>query len=243
MRKTKKVKKMTYHRMSNIFNNFDTGNGIFTALDVLDFPWLENTAQNIDTMYFLTHSGMKIPSNLVLHFLDTNNHITNDGRRTLANIITTRFKQKWNDIEATLHYEYNPIENYDLTEQETVNSVDEGSNNETNEVTTNSNASTTNTLTGSTTSETSTASTGNTENNVSKYGFNSTDGVNSDKEVIDTNNDVNVEGTQISENNGTQATENHGTESHNISAHEENTRNVERVLTRHGNIGVMSAQQ
>ena len=113
----KKIKEIV-----DIFSN--STSGIFNALYNLvvskqvseKFDWLkEHEALDID--YYVSHSGEKYASRFYNEMLDHNKTIGD-----IASVVFNRFKDKWEKSYDALMMEYNPINNYDMTEKETVNS-------------------------------------------------------------------------------------------------------------------------
>lgn len=82
----------------------------------VNFKWLDNYA-NLDLDYYLGHSGEKYLAPLYIGVLPNNN-----PEALLGNILLNRFKQNWIDRFKAYQMEYNPINNYDMKEKETVNS-------------------------------------------------------------------------------------------------------------------------
>lgn len=97
-----------------------TGNGIFNALSTYH-SWMDATL--MDYEYYYNHSGDKIASNLVVAFGNDFSKITS--------IIENRFGKQWDRLHATLTMEYNPIENYNMSESTTIESSKEGTINDT----------------------------------------------------------------------------------------------------------------
>lgn len=141
--------------------------------------------------------------------------LTSEKLSTVANLVFYMYRGNWEKLYYTLSLEYNPISNYDMSETETVD------NDRTN----------TRTNTGTQTTAGSNSATGSTSSNADNnvYGFNS---VNS---VGDTENDVTA-------SNTTSSTDSHTT-TDNLTETETGGENIERTLTRSGNIGVTTSQQ
>ena len=113
----KKIKEIV-----DIFSN--STSGIFNALYNLvqteqvseKFDWLkEHEALDID--YYVSHSGEKYASRFYLTMLEHDKTISD-----IANIIFNKFSDKWKRIYDAIKMEYNPINNYDMVENEKVNS-------------------------------------------------------------------------------------------------------------------------
>ena len=114
---------MTLTKLNDVFENWATGDGIFTDLNALSPPWkLEDATENIKLIgslnmaYHGAHSGDKNISPVVYKFLSSEDANT---RSKLANIIFTMYEDKWAKLWDALQIEYNPIENYNMTETET----------------------------------------------------------------------------------------------------------------------------
>lgn len=89
-----------------------------------DFPWLDK-ASLLDIEYIGNHSGDKTVSPLIDKFIEDNSVLTNpfiltsDQRIVLADILLTKYRNKWSRLYAVESAEYNPIENYSMVEEET----------------------------------------------------------------------------------------------------------------------------
>ena len=148
--------------------------GIFSYLNALEVPWKNDVSDNqLDIIYHGSRSGNKIIGSLIENYLD-NNTVSDDNKIIIAQAIYTIYIKNWNALYKTLSLEYNPIENYSMTETENVQDTHKG--------TLESNGNNTNTYIETTIVD-------DTSNN-QLWGFNSTDSVNSDKQTGDTTRDV-----------------------------------------------------
>lgn len=148
--------------------------GIFSYLNALEVPWKDDISGNqLDIIYHGSRSGNKIIGSLIENYLD-NNTVSDDNKIIIAQAIYTIYIKNWNALYKTLSLEYNPIENYSMTETENVQDTHKG--------TLESNGNNTNTYI-------ETTLVNDTSNN-QLWGFNSTDSVNSDKQTGDTTRDV-----------------------------------------------------
>ena len=114
---------MTLTKLNDVFENWAVGDGIFTDLNALTPPWkLEDVTENtklissLNMAYHGAHSGDKNISPVVHKFLTAEDVNT---RSKLANIIFTMFADKWSKLWNALEVEYNPLQNYNMTEIET----------------------------------------------------------------------------------------------------------------------------
>lgn len=97
-----------------------SGGGIFTALQSQPVPWAtENIALLLDIEYYGNYSGNKLTSPLVDHLLDDDGKLPTSAITTLSNIITALCNKSWLKEWATYTAVYDPIKNYDMTEQMT----------------------------------------------------------------------------------------------------------------------------
>lgn len=185
--------------------------GFFSYLNALEVPWKSDISGNqLDVVYHGLRSGHKVIGPLIENYLE-NNTVSDDNKITIAQAIFSIYIKNWNALYKTLSLEYNPIENYSMTETENVQDSHKG--------TTESDATDTDTNT-----ETTIVN-DNASNQL--WGFNSTDSVNSDKQVGDTT--KNVDGTRNATHKNTD------TETKDITS--------DRTLKRSGNIGVTTSQQ
>lgn len=253
-------------KLNEVFTDY-INNGIFTFLNSLDVPWKEkNISQQLNLQYHGNISGKKETSPLVDSLIVENN-LTDDSKTMLAMSIFSIYSNKWNKLYRILSLEYEPIENYNMTETEKITSTNENTDTITTN-TTNSND-VTETNTGTNTANDSENTTGkntitdsrtiaennNVTNNNSLYGFNSASGVNADSQNGTETRDTTDNNTHNDDLKGTRTNEH--TENINTSkvtaqkndikdvkdgTHTENG-SQDRTLTRHGNIGVTTSQQ
>lgn len=159
--------------LNSVYSEWIT-KGIFSYLNALEVPWKNDVSGNqLDIIYHGSRSGNKIIGSLIENYLD-NNTVSDDNKIIIAQAIYTIYIKNWNALYKTLSLEYNPIENYSMTETENVQDTHKG--------TLESNGNNTNTYT-------ETTLVNDTSNN-QLWGFNSTDSVNSDKQTGDTTRDV-----------------------------------------------------
>ena len=206
---------MTLTKLNDVFDDWLTGDGIFTDLNEFGVPWKtgeetdDDLIKNLNMAYHGSHSGDKNISPIVHKFLTSEDTET---RAKLAGIIYIMFGDKWSKLWDAFSVEYNPIENYSMVETMTDDTkvTDYGR---------------TSTRTDNLTDTNTPNLTNNTDN--SKYAFNSSSAVPTDEMEQRTT------GTNTDTHTGTQGYVNGGRDTE--------TRNYE--LTRSGNIGVTTSQQ
>lgn len=243
-------------KMKEIFPN--PSNGIFNYINI-ENAGLDNKV-NLNIAYH-TSNGNKLISPLLENFVN-NGSITSDNLTIVGNTISEIYKEKWKALYKTIILSYNPIENYNMTENETINS--DIANNESstskstnNSTTTNtSNVSQTNNSTSTNKSNTSQTDNNTVENTASTdlqtYGFNSSSAVDKDKnsstENIKNNTTSTNESTSSITDNNTLNNESTSSITGNNTLNNENTitssasNDVVRELKRSGNIGVTTTQ-
>lgn len=185
--------------------------GIFSYLNALEVPWKNDiTGNELDINYHGFRSGHKIVGSLIENFLE-NNVVSDENKIIIAQAIYAMYIKNWNALYKTLSLEYNPIENYSMLETENVQDSHKGT---LKSNSTNTNTNTENTIVNDT-------------SNNQLWGFNSTDSVNSDKQVGDTTRNVDESTNSTHENTDTEIKD--------IIS--------DRTLKRSGNIGVTTSQQ
>lgn len=185
--------------------------------------WLD---EELDIEFFGNHSGDKATSTLLDHLLARNTdpddeELGADERATIAGMVWRKFADKWSRLyDLLVSTEYNPIENYDMTETETPNlsrkhSVSDGFKE---------------TITRAADQDVTESTTGTAESDI--FAFNSSTPVPSGTGE----NEQTIHRTGAAEDN----TE---TEERTQIGYREDTETGTRTLTRAGNIGVMTVQQ
>lgn len=129
--------------IADIFPEWKTSGAILTRIATVGtLPWANDNYDNflLDVDY-IGNSGNKRISPLVERFMDTNGTISENDLLTVAKVIFQRYRVSWDKLYKTLKLEYNPIENYRMTENEGGNSTttSESSSNGTGETTVESN--------------------------------------------------------------------------------------------------------
>ena len=114
--------------LRDVFDGWEDGEAIFDAISnyastaEIDLPWEGEEAGFVDPTvldieYFGNHSGSKFCSPLVMHLLNSSGKVPSTARTTLAKIILSKYYPNWKYLWATVTAEYNPIHNYDMTEE------------------------------------------------------------------------------------------------------------------------------
>lgn len=252
------------------------GGAVFTDLEnnhSETFEWLENIGGLLDAEYFGNHSGNKETSPLIDDFIENNYdeevehpvELTTAQRTLLSNIIANKYANKWSRLYAIMSAEYNPIENYSMTEEEVPDITKQFSVSDnyavTNETTKATNISTTETpsndykVTEEKKVNTDLSVETDTTTSADVYGFNSTAPVPSNEgsgnSTVTTSGDeeTNKETTTKTQEGYMTITEegsaqdNIETNTQSQTGYRQETETGTRTLTRSGNIGVTTSQQ
>lgn len=247
--------------------------GIFTVLNNYNVPWKsENIYESLNLAYYYNHSGQKNISPLVSGILGSDTTLSDTDKTKVSKLVYDICAKNWQYEWDALFSEYNPIENYNADETETIT---HGGNDTTNKSGTDTHTlsgtdteheSGTNTITNSgddilkntgTTTSTNTNKDGTSETVNQIYGFNSSDPANDGTSKTTVNQTITDERTD-----DLTATTTHGlktddtrnmsnsttygrVDSDNIDITEKTdyNNNENRTLKRHGNIGVTTSQQ
>ena len=255
--------KLKIQRLKEAWKN-PTTNGIFHNLQTLDVPWQElNIDTSLDVQYHFNRSGEKIVAPLISSFTDNEDELKNADIATITNVVYNMFLNKWAKLYELLSLEFDPIENYNMMEEETVNrdTTDRTTHTGTQGTThtgtqadaqtgTQTNAQSGGTSTNSTGSGTSS---GSGSNDSSIYGFNSSSAVGereNDSMTSATTSTTNTEtftttrsDTRTDNLTNTRTDNLTDTRTDNLTDAGTGTEDITRTLTRSGNIGVTTSQQ
>lgn len=210
----------------SVFYNQETRQGIFHYLQSFDVPWKdENISTSLDDVY-ISKSGSKTIAPLISSEI-VGGELSESAKQRIATEVYTVFNIQWSKRYNTLSFEYNPIENYRMTETEETTAHDESSRTENGTINRDDNTTRTDIGTIGTVDNRS-------ENN-NVFGFNSSDSVGSDS--------LGVSGSSTDTHNLTYTEVLDGEEVRADSSTSESDRTDNRELTRGGNIGVTTSQQ
>ena len=77
----------------------------------------------VDTLYFDTHSGERFSARIITRRIGDAGYLTSDDRRTISNLVYAMFKIQWTKLWETMNTDYEPLTNYQMTENETGNNT------------------------------------------------------------------------------------------------------------------------
>ncbi len=93
---------------------------IIHSIERFDVPWKNNNYSVPNDMdYVYNHSATRLISRMVFILLNTNEKLTQNAIDILAETIYKMYSRKWNKLYETFNLQYNPLENYDMTEEMT----------------------------------------------------------------------------------------------------------------------------
>ena len=108
--------------LNEAFADYETKGGIFSNIDNL--PWSSVMAGlQADTLYFDTHSGERFSARIITRRIGDAGYLTSDDRRTISTLVYVMFKTQWTKLWETMNPNYEPLTNYNMTEDETGNNT------------------------------------------------------------------------------------------------------------------------
>lgn len=115
-------------RLEDVFPMAAAGQGIFHYLESFDVPWKDAVeSAPLDLQYHLNRSGEKYVAPLVTKLVGDELPLSDSDFTKLAQVLFTVYGISWTKLYATLSLEYNPINNYDMTENEETTTEGESS--------------------------------------------------------------------------------------------------------------------
>lgn len=112
-----------WKRLEEVFPDAIIGKGIFSFLDKTAVPWKGDVESSfLDLQYHVNRSGEKIISPILQKFLKTEDQLSDESLQKIANMIFVLYDKSWTKLYDTLSLEYNPIDNYNMVENEETDS-------------------------------------------------------------------------------------------------------------------------
>lgn len=95
--------------------------GIFTALNNYSVPWAsDNIYESLNLIYYYNHSGQKNIGPLVSAVLGDDSSLTDDDISKIAAAVYRVYNKDWRYVWDAVFADYDPIENYNAIEAETI---------------------------------------------------------------------------------------------------------------------------
>lgn len=235
--------------LNEAFSDYETKGGIFSNIDNL--PWSSvMTGDQMDTLYFDTHSGERFSSRIIINRMRFNGLLSSADRKTIATLVYARFRTQWSRLWATMNSDYDPLNNYKMQEtaegEESSTRTPDLTKGDTGTVQTTGQDTRTPNLTRNGTGTVKDEGSGTNNNQNGIWGFNSSESVPSDmSDGRVTNNNTTTRDLTDTET-GTDTTDHTNTDTYNRSYTETGTDTTagksSRKLTRTGNIGTNTFQ-
>lgn len=111
------------NKMIDVYSNYTTDGGVFSPM--VSAPWVDTmSGTNLDIAYLDGHSGERYCSNFINHRLNDSGVLSSDNRTLIANILWAMFGIQWARLWSTMKpVDYDPLTNYNMTEDETGNNT------------------------------------------------------------------------------------------------------------------------
>lgn len=101
------------NNMIRTFPNYLTSDSIFQKMNNFPIPWPSSISKSMDIAYFTMYSGIKLPS----YFVKLNSDSNNVPNSTLiAQLLWDLYGKNWTHLWNGYVSDYNPIDNYNITE-------------------------------------------------------------------------------------------------------------------------------
>lgn len=261
--------------MSSILDIWDDpeSTGIFTVLNNYEVPWKSsNVDESLNLAYYYNHSGQKSISPLVSGILGSDIRLSDTKKTKIGKVVFDLCNQNWEYEWDAMFTEYNPIENYNADETETIthggsdtltrtgtdthtlSGSDKETETGTNTISNSGSDTVKNTGTSTNTNDIADG-TSQTKNQI--YGYNSDSAANDSVSTVtvnqtttDTRSDdltaTTTHGLNTSDSRNMSNTTTYGradSENIDITENKDYNNNENRTLKRHGNIGVTTSQQ
>lgn len=98
--------------MLKAFPNFITTDSLFQKMVAMGAPWTAEIGKSMDLSFFTMYSGLKIPSAFVS--ANTDNGVVNS--QLISQVLWDLFGVNWKKLWDAYNIEYNPLDNYSVTE-------------------------------------------------------------------------------------------------------------------------------
>lgn len=109
--------------LNEAFSDYETKGGLFGNIGNL--PWSSiMVGTQMDTLYFDTHSGERFSSRIITKRVGADGSLATADRKTIATLVYAMFRNQWSRLWSTMNPSYEPLTNYQMTEDETGNHTD-----------------------------------------------------------------------------------------------------------------------
>lgn len=108
--------------LNEAFSDYETKGGLFSNIGNL--PWssiMEGT--QMDVLYFDTHSGERFSSKIITKRVSDDGSLSSANRQVISTLVYAMFRNQWGRLWETMNPNYEPLTNYNMTEDETGNNT------------------------------------------------------------------------------------------------------------------------
>lgn len=109
--------------LNEAFSDYEHKGGLFSNIGNLPWSSIMVGAQ-MDILYFDIHSGERFGSRIITKRVGDDGSLASTDRKTIATLVYARFRTQWSRLWATMNPTYDPLTNYQMTEDETGNHTD-----------------------------------------------------------------------------------------------------------------------
>lgn len=99
-------------KVIDYFPDYLNSDSLFAKMPQLGAPWSADVGENMDIAYFTMYSGIKNPSG----FLELNSTDSVANSEVIAKVLYSMYGTNWKRLWEAFTSEYNPINNYNITE-------------------------------------------------------------------------------------------------------------------------------
>lgn len=112
--------------MIDLYCNYPERGGIFSFMNFPAWKTWDIDNKLADHLYFTKH-GLRHPAYCIEQYSDFG-YLDTNARKFFSELLEFEFKLKWKKLFDTMNFDYNPISNYDMREQEDIDGVNDGTN-------------------------------------------------------------------------------------------------------------------
>lgn len=109
--------------LNKAYSDYETKGGVFSNIGNL--PWSSiMVGSQMDTLYFDTHSGERFGSKIITRRVGDDDSLSSADRKIISTLVYATFRTQWGRLWTTMNPNYEPLNNYQMTEDETGNHTD-----------------------------------------------------------------------------------------------------------------------
>ena len=108
--------------LNEAFADYGINGGLFASIENL--PWSSvMTGSQTDKLYFDAHSGERFSSGFITRRIGDDGYLPTKERIAISAMVYAMFKTQWTKLWETMNPDYEPLTNYQMTENETGNNT------------------------------------------------------------------------------------------------------------------------